>query len=113
MASAKTKTIERVYNVPLRKEFHKVPRWRKTKKAAKALREFLVKHMKSENIKIGTDVNEKLWNHGIRNPPHHIKVTAKKDETGEVRVELFGTKQEAPSKESKPVKVEEKPAKKE
>ena len=80
--------LERVYNVPLRKEFQKVASWRRTEKAVKALREFIAKHMKSENVIIGRYVNLLLWKHGIKNPPHHVKVNAVKDEKGRVSVEL-------------------------
>tara|TARA_Y100000310_G_scaffold324914_1_gene387498 strand:+ start:11232 stop:11573 length:342 start_codon:yes stop_codon:yes gene_type:complete len=90
-----SKTIERTYNVPLRKEYQKVPNWRRTKKAVKALREFLAKHMKSDNVKLSKELNEELWKHGIKNPPHHVKVNVKKNEDGEVRAQLFGVK-EAP-----------------
>ncbi len=104
MAKKTTETsIERTYTIPLRKEFRKVPNWRQTKKAVKAVREFLVKHMKSDQIKLGKSLNEKLWNHGIRNPPHKVKVTVRKDEKGEVKAELFGTKIESPKVEEKPI----------
>ena len=93
------KTLERVYNVPLRKEYRKGPRWKRTKKAVRALREFLTKHMRSENVKLGKELNEELWKHGIRNPPHHVKVTATKDEKGVVKAELFGV--EKKTKEEK------------
>ncbi len=108
------KTTERTYNVPLRKEFRKVPRWRKTKKAVTALREFLARHMKSDNIKLGKDVNEELWKQGIRNPPDHIKVNVAKNDKGEVSVSLFGAKK-APAKEEKKAEVKKEaksPAKK-
>ena len=105
MASKKqeTKLIERVYNVPLRKEYMKVPRWKRTKKAVKALREFLVKHMKSEDVSLSRELNEKVWHHGIKNPPHHVKVTVTKNSEGKVKAQLFGVK----IKEKK--KVEKKP----
>ena len=93
--------LERVYNVPLRKEYQKSPRWRRTKNATIALREFLQKHMKSENVKISREVNEKLWQHGIRNPPHHIKVNVTKDKEGVVRAELFGSAEKKKEKEQK------------
>ena len=80
--------LERVYNVPLRKEYQKVATWRRTEKAVKALREFIVKHMKSEDVVIGKYANQLLWKNGIKNPPHHIKVNAVKDEKGKVTVEL-------------------------
>lgn len=80
--------LERTYNVPLRREFQKAPNWRRTKKAVKALREFISKHMKSDNVLIGRYANELLWKHGIKNPPHHVKVNAVKDDKGTVKVEL-------------------------
>ena len=94
--------LERTYNIPLRKEYLKVPYWKRTNKAVIAAKEFLVKHMKSENIILGKALNEKLWQHGIRNPPHHIKVTVVRDEKGVVKAELFGA--EVKKKEKKAVK---------
>jgi large subunit ribosomal protein L31e len=110
MAKTETaKTIERTYTVPLRKEYRKVPRWRKTKKAVDALREFLVKHMKSEDVKLSKELNEHVWKHGIKNPPHHVKVNVTKDEKGVVMAELFGAKKKtvAPKKEVKKSKLAE------
>jgi len=99
--------IERTYNVPLRKEFQKVPIWRKTKKAVKALREFLAKHMKSEDVKLSKELNEKVWQNGIRNPPHHVKVTVTKDEKGVVYADLFD--KEVKTRAEKPKKAAKKP----
>ena len=111
---AKTNTIiERVYNVPLRKEFRKVPRYKKTKKAMTALRQFLAKHMKSDNIKISNDINMIVWKDGIKNPPHHIKVIAKKDDKDVVTVELFDKKQEKVAKKETKTPVKEEKATKE
>lgn len=93
MAKKEEKLLERVYNVPLRKEFMKVPRWRKSKKAVTALKQFLQRHMKSEDVKLSKNVNEYVWKHGIKNPPHHVKVTVTKDKEGEVKAELFGFKE--------------------
>lgn len=83
---------ERIYNIPLRKEYLKSPKWRRTEKAVTALRKFLFRHMKTEEVRLGTELNELLWKHGIRNPPHHVKVTVIKDEKGVARAELFGAK---------------------
>ena len=80
--------LEREYNVPLRKEYMKAPNWRRTPNAVRALRKFISKHMKSENVVIGKYANLHLWKHGIKNPPHHIKVNAVKDDKGRVTVEL-------------------------
>ncbi len=110
MAKKEEKKIERTYNVPLRKEFRKVPRWRKTKKAVRALKEFLAKHMKSDNVKLSKEINEQLWKHGIKNPPHHIKVNVTKDSEGKVEAELFGVKKEGKVEKKAEVKKEEKEA---
>ena len=110
MAKAKTaeKSLERTYNVPLRKEYMKAPRWNRTKKAVTALRQFLAKHMKSENVQLSKELNEEMWKHGIKNPPHHIKVKAVKDDKGVVKAELMGAEKpaskKAEKKEAKPVK---------
>ena len=82
--------LERTYNVPLRRKWVNVPKHRRAKKAVFALREFLKKHMKSDDVKLGKYVNELLWKHGMKNPPHHVKVTAVKDDKGVVKAELEG-----------------------
>ena len=102
MAKKENKTVvERTYNVPLRKEYQKVPRWQRTKKAVTALRQFLSKHMKSDDVKISKELNQKVWQHGIRNPPHHVKITVTKDSEGVVKAELFGTKKKSDKKGKK------------
>ncbi len=101
MASKKEETkivLERTYNIPLRKEYQKSPKWKRAKKAVIALREFLVRHMKSEDVKLGPALNEKVWQHGVRNPPHHVKVTVTKDDKGTVKAELFGVEVKKTSK---------------
>jgi large subunit ribosomal protein L31e len=104
--------LERVYNVPLRKEWLKVPKYRRAKKALTALKQFLAKHMKADisNVKIEKYANLKVWERGMKNPPHHIKVIAKKDDTGVVRAELEGAPVE--KKKEIPKKAEKKPAEK-
>lgn len=110
----KPKTVlERVYNVPLRREFQKVASWRRTEKAVKALREFIAKHMKSDNVIIGKYVNLLLWKHGIKNPPHHVKVTAQKDDKGRVSVELTELPASAKRELEKEKGLKDKKAKKE
>ncbi|MBD3164198.1 hypothetical protein GF323_03295 [Candidatus Woesearchaeota archaeon] len=96
--------LERVYNVPLRKEFLKASKRKRSKKAVTALREFLVRHMKSGKVRIGKYANLKIWENGIKNPPHHIKIVAKKDEEGNVFAELEGAPVETPIEAKKPPK---------
>jgi len=109
--------IERVYIIPLRRAFLNVPKYKRAKKAASAVRIFIAKHMKSEEVKIGRYLNEKLWEHGIKNPPHHVKVIAKKDDKGKVTVELPTIPKKAEKKKIKEKLVKgkegEKPAEQE
>ncbi|MEK6943767.1 MAG: 50S ribosomal protein L31e [Nanoarchaeota archaeon] len=93
--------LERTYIIPLRSKTLKVPPYRKAKKAVRAVREFLTKHMKSEDVYLGRHLNMKLWEHGMKNPPHHIKVTVTKDDKGKVVAELFGAKIDVPKVDEK------------
>lgn len=105
--------LERTYIVPLRTEWLKAPRYRRSKKAVNALMQFIMKHMKSDDVRVGKYLNEEIWKHGIKNPPHKIKVNAKKYDDNSVKVELFGAPEEKPVEaEKKPKKdeKEEKPA---
>ncbi len=100
--------LERTYNVPLRRDFLKAPKYKRAKKAVSALKAFLVKHMKSDDVRIGKYANLKIWENGIRNPPHHIQVIAKKDEKGVVKADLVGAPVEKLPEPKKTVKKEEK-----
>ncbi|MFT4309851.1 MAG: 50S ribosomal protein L31e [Candidatus Woesearchaeota archaeon] len=78
----------RTYNIPLRREYMKAPKYKRSKRAVSAVRQFLSRHMKSDSISISKDLNEHIWEKGIKNPPHHVKVTAVKDNDGKVTVDL-------------------------
>ncbi len=96
--------LERTYIVPLRQEFLKKPLYKRAKKAVTALRQFVEKHMKSDNVKIGKHINEEIWKHGIKHPPHHVKVVCKKDSEGMVTVEMVGVLQEKKEKKVSHIK---------
>ncbi len=89
MTSKQTKKIikkipqEREYIIPLRREISKVPRYKKTPKAIKAIKQFLARHMRIPEqdvtkIKLDKYLNQEIWHRGIQNPPHKIKVKAKR-----------------------------------
>jgi large subunit ribosomal protein L31e len=85
MAETKNeKNIEREYTIPLRHRWHIVPRYQRTNKAVKSVKEFLVRHMKIrdgdlDKIKLDIHLNELLWSRGIQNPPSKIRVRAIKE----------------------------------
>lgn len=96
-----TEDIKRTYTIPLRRGYCNTPRYKRTNKAVRVLKAFLVRHMKSEDIKLGKNLNEFIWAKGIRNPPSKVRVDVVKDKEGVVKVELVG-------KEYKDFKVQEK-----
>jgi len=109
--------MERLYTIPLRREFSKAANYKRTAKSIKAVRQFIQKHMKCENVKIGKELNLELWKHGRQNPPAKIKVKVLKDKyKGEdiVLINLPTVKIELPKEKKKKVKKkEEEPAVKE
>ncbi len=107
-----TQKIEREYIIPLRKEWAKVPRYKRAKKAIKAIRKFLVRHMKIydrdlKKIKIDKYLNEEIWFRGIKKPPAKIKIKAIKE--GEiVKAELAEMPKELEFKKKKEEKLKQK-----
>lgn len=89
----KTETIERIYVIPLRREIQKVQNYRKAKKAVKAIKEFIARHMKIydrdlKKVKLDKYLNETMWHRGMKNPP--IKIRVKVTKEGDiVRVEAI------------------------
>jgi len=112
MAETKSDKIEREYIIPLRHRWKIVPRYQRTNKAVKAVKEFLVRHMKIrdrdlDKIKIDKYLNETLWHRGIKNPPAKIKVLAIK-EGDIVRVKAVDMPQNIKFKKLREEKVETK-----
>lgn len=109
MAKEKGKTekkIERIYTIPLRKEWMKVPRHKRAKKTMKAIKQFLARHMKVPDrdinkIKIDRIINESVWSRGIKKPPYKITIKAVKDAEGMVKVEFASLPAKHKSEEAK------------
>ncbi len=85
--------LEREYIIPLRSEWLKVPEYKRANKAVKAIRQFMIRHMKVydrdlDKIKIDGTLNNEIRFRGMRKPPIKIEVKAKKYDNGIVRVEL-------------------------
>ncbi|RLE41963.1 hypothetical protein DRJ19_04985, partial [Candidatus Woesearchaeota archaeon] len=110
---------ERIYVVPLRKEWLKVAHYRRAEKAVRALKAFVAKHMKValNDVKVGKYLNEAIWQRGAKRPPHKIKIIVKKEKE-KVFAELEGyeklkEKEEKKLKKKKKEKEEMKVEKKE
>ena len=97
--------IERKYVIPLRKEFLKVQKYRRGYKAAKAIKKFLMHHMKVEEVKIGKELNLYILKHGRENPPSRVEIKAIKiEENNEkpyVKANLINAVIEVEDKEKK------------
>jgi len=92
---------ERIYTVPLGKAWIMPPR-KRSPRAMRMLRTFMIKHMKMEARKeeeaeeeeepkklvISNEVNERVWGRGVEKPPRKIRVRAAKDKDGNVTVYL-------------------------
>ena len=74
-----SETVERVYVIPLR-DAYRAPRKKRAKVAIRIIREFVKRHLKVEEVKIGNDVNEYVWSHSIEKPPRRVKVKVVKEE---------------------------------
>lgn len=111
---AEKKQTVREYNIPLRKEFQKAPVYKRANRAVSALRQFLIHHMKSENIIIAGEVNEFIWKRGMKHPPHHVPVTvAVEDSKVLVSLRKQSSKREGKKKLKSDLKLEEIQKKKE
>ncbi|MGB3458631.1 MAG: 50S ribosomal protein L31e [Halobacteriota archaeon] len=77
---------ERIYTIPLR-AVKKAPRWKRSNRAIALIREYLMKHTKSEYIMIDTAINEKVWARGSQKPPSKIRVKVIEEED-RIRAEL-------------------------
>ncbi|MBN2109641.1 MAG: 50S ribosomal protein L31e [Methanosarcinaceae archaeon] len=80
---------EQIYTIPLR-SVKEAPRWKRSSRAVKVIKDYLTRHMKvgPEKIKLDNSLNEKLWERGCEKPPLSVRVRAAKFEDGEVHAEL-------------------------
>ena len=85
-----TEKVERIYIIPLR-DAKKTSKFRRAKRAINILREFVARHMhvSEENVKIDNEVNEKIWEKGVKRPPSKIKVLVRKE--GDIAIVKLAT----------------------
>jgi large subunit ribosomal protein L31e len=112
---------EKIFTISIRKSLANAPRWEKSKRGVDVVRDFLKRHMKGDEVKIGKSITEEIWKSGNQHPPSKIRIKAIETEEGEgeekkkvIKAEMLGVvfpeekekKKEKPEKEKKP---EEKP----
>ena len=87
---------ERIYTVPLRKEWLKAPRAQRANRAVSTVRGFLSRHTKSGQVTLSEKVNETIWARGMHSPPGRIRVKAVMDKDGAVKAMLPEEKVQGP-----------------
>ncbi|WP_211204176.1 50S ribosomal protein L31e [Methanocaldococcus fervens] len=70
---------ERIYTIPLRDVINKSVRNKRAPRAIRKIKQFLMRHMKADVVKIDNELNEKIWARGIQKPPARVRVKAVKE----------------------------------
>ena len=81
-------SLSRVYTINLGKAWL-TPRYRRTDRVINMVREFAIKNMKSDEVKIDQDLSRHIWARGKTNPPRKVRVKMVKDEDDIVTVSLY------------------------
>lgn len=78
---ADTQKLEREYIIPLKREWMKVPSYKRARKAVKTIKQFIAHHMKVTDrdiskVKLDVYLNNELWSRGSRYAPSRVRVKA-------------------------------------
>ena len=65
---------EKLFTIPLRREWLRVPRWRRSKRAVDAVRAFVTRFAKAKEVRIGKWLNLEIWGKGAKTPPGKVVV---------------------------------------
>jgi large subunit ribosomal protein L31e len=68
--------IESIYTIPFYPKLNKTAPYKRTPQAVRMLKAFIVKHTKADFVVITNELNEFLWERGIKKPPRKVKVRA-------------------------------------
>ncbi len=76
---------KRLYTIPLRDAWN-VAIKKRSKRAMSVIRIFAERHMKTDSVKIGAELNHLIWSRGIKNPPRKVKVQMVPTKTDDAEV---------------------------
>ncbi|MFH0832294.1 MAG: 50S ribosomal protein L31e [Candidatus Aenigmatarchaeota archaeon] len=82
------KSEEKIFTIPLRKAFRKAEK-KRVPYSIRLIQDYLKRHAKVEEVKLGKNLNDEIWKRGITHPPRRVRVTVIKDGTT-AKAELFG-----------------------
>ena len=77
---------EKVYTIPLRHAWVVTPRGKRAPRAVRDVRNYVARHMKSDEVAISNEINSQIWGRSINKPPRKVTVRAVKDKEGKVIV---------------------------
>ena len=78
---AKEKKIEeKIYTIPLRREWVKQSRVRRANRSLNVIRGFVEKHTRAGETSLSSGVNELVWTRGAKKPPGKVKVSVRVEE---------------------------------
>ena len=85
MARTELTQASRDYTINLHRLCHGIQFKKKAPRALREIRKFAVKNMLTTDIRIDTEVNQYVWNRGIRNIPRRVRLrlVRKKNENEE------------------------------
>lgn len=72
---------EKTYVIPLRNAY-KAPRTKRAKRAVNIVRNFLAKHLKTDEVILSENLNQRLWENGLQKPPRKVKVNVIEEDSG-------------------------------
>jgi large subunit ribosomal protein L31e len=95
--------LERVYTINLGKVLLS-PDNQRAKRAINMVKEFARHHMKTQEIKIEGELNQIIWERGIKHPPRKIRVRMTKTDEGHIIVSPYEEAEEKLKKSEKDTK---------
>ena len=102
----------RQYSIRLRKDGLKAPATIRSKRAIVTVKKFIEKNTRAKtgDVLIGEELNNIIWNKGIRNPPTKVDIFVQRLKNGKVFVNLQGKalRIEKEEKKDKSAKKDEK-----
>jgi len=90
---------EKIFTVPLRKDWLKVPKYQRSRKTKDSLKAYLVKHLKKD-VRIGKYLNSEIWARGNKNPPASVKIRIDEDKD-KLTAELINAPKEVKEEKKK------------
>jgi large subunit ribosomal protein L31e len=90
--------LTRIYNINLGKCWD-TPKYRRTDRVINMIKEFAVRNMDSQRIKIDQDLNRFIWARGKTNPPRKVRVRMIKDDDDTVIVSSYTDSKQIPTVE--------------